>query len=87
MPITRALVKSVMLLMCVGVPSLCLILCDRMDCSLPGSSVHVIFQARTLELPEFPTPGDLPDPGVVLESRGYPVLQANSLPLSHLICY
>ena len=25
-------------------------LCDPMDCSLPGSSVHVIFQARILEL-------------------------------------
>ena len=24
-------------------------LCDRMDCSLPGSSVHGIFQERTLE--------------------------------------
>ena len=27
----------------------CLTLCDRMDCSLPGSSVHGIFQARVLE--------------------------------------
>ena len=27
----------------------CLTLCDPMDCSLPGSSVHGIFQARTLE--------------------------------------
>ena len=26
-----------------------LTLCDSMDCSLPGSSVHGIFQARTLE--------------------------------------
>ena len=24
-------------------------LCDHMDCSLPGSSVHGIFQARILE--------------------------------------
>ena len=24
-------------------------LCDPMDCSLPGSSVHGIFQARTLQ--------------------------------------
>ena len=28
---------------------LCLTLCDPMDCSLPGSSVHGIFQARILE--------------------------------------
>ena len=27
----------------------CLTLCDPMDCSLPGSSVHRIFQARVLE--------------------------------------
>ena len=28
---------------------LCLTLCDPIDCSLPGTSVHVIFQARVLE--------------------------------------
>ena len=27
----------------------CLTLCDSMDCSLPGSSIHGIFQARKLE--------------------------------------
>ena len=27
----------------------CLSLCDHMDCSLPGCSVHRIFQARVLE--------------------------------------
>ena len=27
----------------------CVWLCDPMDCSLPGSSVHAIFQARVLE--------------------------------------
>ena len=27
----------------------CLTLCDPMDCSLPGSSIHRIFQARVLE--------------------------------------
>ena len=31
------------------VTHLCLTLCDPMDCSLPGSSVHGIFQARILE--------------------------------------
>ena len=31
------------------VAQLCLTLCDPMDCSLPGSSVHWIFQARILE--------------------------------------
>ena len=31
------------------VARLCLTLRDPMDCSLPGSSVHGIFQARALE--------------------------------------
>ena len=31
------------------VAQLCLTLCDPMDCRLPGSSVHGIFQARVLE--------------------------------------
>ena len=31
------------------VAQLCLTLCDRMDCSLPGSSVHGILQAGILE--------------------------------------
>ena len=37
-----------------------------MDCSPPGSSVHGILQARTLEWTavEDPPPGDLPDPGI-----------------------
>ena len=34
---------------CVFVTQLCLILCNAMDCSLPGSSVHGISQARILE--------------------------------------
>ena len=55
-------------------------LCDPMDCSHPGSSVHGIFQARILEWLPIPTPGDLPNPGI--EPRS-PALQADSLPLSH----
>ena len=31
------------------VAQLCPTLCNPMDCSLPGSSVHGIFQARILE--------------------------------------
>ena len=31
------------------VAQLCLTLCDLMDCSLPGSTVHGIFQARVME--------------------------------------
>ena len=36
--------------LCVLVSQLCLALCNPMDCSPPGSSVHGILQARTLEL-------------------------------------
>ena len=31
------------------VPQSCLTLCNPMDCSSPGSSIHGILQARTLE--------------------------------------
>ena len=34
---------------CVWVAQLCLTLCEPMDCSPPGSSVHGILQARILE--------------------------------------
>ena len=38
--------------------------CDPMDCSLPGSSVHRILQARILEWVAIPPPGNLPNPGI-----------------------
>ena len=47
-----------------------------MDCSLPGSSLHGILQARILERLPFPSPGDLPDPGI---EPGSPELQAEAL--------
>ena len=47
-----------------------------MDYSLPGSSIHGIFQARILEWVAFPSPEDLPDPGIEL---GSPALQADAL--------
>ena len=47
-----------------SVAQLCLTLCDPMDCSPPGSSVHGIFQARILEQFVFPSPGDRLDLGV-----------------------
>ena len=42
----------------------CMTLCDPMDYSLPGSSVHRISQARILDWVAIPPPGDLPDPGI-----------------------
>ena len=59
----------------------CPTLCDPMDCSLPGSSVHGILQARVLEWVALPSPGDLPNPGIELRS---PALQADSLPTEPL---
>ena len=60
------------------VVQLCLTLCDPVHCSLPGSSVHGILQARMQEwVYQFPSPGYLLNPGTELRS---PVLQADSLP-------
>ena len=42
----------------------CPTLCDPMDCSLLGFSVHGIFQARVLEWVAIASPGDLPDPAI-----------------------
>ena len=50
---------------------------DPMDCSPPGSSIHGIFQARVLSGLPFPSPGDLPNPGITPES---PALQTDALP-------
>ena len=54
----------------------CPTLGDPMDCSLPGSSLHEILQARVLEWVPFPSPGDLPDPGI---EPGSPAFQADAL--------
>ena len=54
----------------------CLTLCDPVDCSLPGSSVHgILRQEYWSELP-CSSPGDLPDLGI---QAGSPTLQADSL--------
>ena len=63
--------------MCVCVcvhAQLCLTLCNPMDCSLPGSSVHGIFQARILEQVAISSPGDRPNPGVKPVSPASPAL-------------
>ena len=60
----------------------CRTLCDPMDYSPPGFTVHGILQARILKLIAFPSPGGLPDPGMEAES---PALQADSLPSEPLV--
>ena len=54
------------------------VFCDPVDCNLAGSSVHGLLQARKYwsGLP-FPSPGDLPDPGI---EPGSLALQADILP-------
>ena len=42
--------------------------CNPLDCSPSSSSVHEISQARILTRLPFPSPRDLPDPGIELES-------------------
>ena len=56
---------------------LCPTLCNPMDCSLPGSSVHGILQEEYWSGLPCPPPGDLPNPGI--EPRT-PALQVDSLP-------
>ena len=51
-----------------------LTLCDPMDCSPAGSSVHGVFQARILQWVAFPSPGDLPDPGIETSFFASPTL-------------
>ena len=50
--------------------------CAPMDCSPSGSSVHGDSSGKNAGL-TFPSPGDLPDPGIEL---GTPALQTDSLP-------
>ena len=58
----------------------CLVLGDRMDCSPPGSSVCVIFQARTLEWVASPLSRGIFSTNLGIE-LGSPALQTGSLPL------
>ena len=49
-------------------------LCNPVDCSPPGSSVHGILQARILEWVAMPSSRDLPDPRTELTSLVSPAL-------------
>ena len=61
------------------VNKLCSALCDPVDCSPPGLSVHGILQARYWSGLPLPTPGHLPSPEF---EPTYHALTADSLPLS-----
>ena len=57
----------------------CLTLCESLDSSPPGSSVHGILQAEYWSGLPCPPPGDLPDPGIELTSPVSTALRADSL--------
>ena len=58
---------------CAKSPQLCLTLCNPMDWSLPGSSVHVILQAR------------IPKWAVISSSKGISLTQGSNPHLLHLL--
>ena len=64
------------------VPQSCPTLCDPVDCSLPGSSAYQAPLSMGFSRQEywsglpFPSPGDLPNPGL---KPGSPALQADAL--------
>ena len=65
--------------LCIVIQS-CLALCNPVDCSPPGSTVHGDSPGKNWSGLPCPPPGDLPDPGI--EPR-CPAYQADSYHLSH----
>ena len=73
----------------------CLTLSDPMDCSLPGSSIHGIFQARILEwgaIAHSPDKGDrviIKSSTDLKEHRGGSmpcIFYINIIPIAHIMC-
>ena len=56
----------------------CPTLCDSLDCNPPGSSVHGFFRQEYWSGLPFPSPGDLPNPGIEPASPVSPALEADS---------
>ena len=85
----RACVRAwVRVCVCVCVCSVtqnCPSLCVSMDCSLPGSSVHGILQARTLERAAISFSRDLPDPGIEPTSLVSPALATRFFTTVHIV--
>ena len=67
--------------MCAKLLQLCPSLCNSMDCSLLGSSLHGILRARILERVAKPSSGDLPNPGIEHTSLMSIHWQVNFLPI------
>ena len=61
---------------CSVIAQSCPTLCDPMDCRPPGSSIHGFPRQEYWSGLPFPSPGDLPDPGIEPKSL---TLQADTL--------
>ena len=68
----------------------CPALCNPVDCSPPGSSVHGILQARILDWVVIASSGDLPDPGIeplsLALAGGFFTTEPLGGPTSHYTC-
>ena len=73
----------VKIMFCCLVAKSCLTLCNPMDHSPPGSSIHGILQQEYWSGLPCPSPRGLPDPGIEPASLAAPTLQIDSLPLGH----
>ena len=67
--------------MCAKSLQSCLTLCDPIECSPPGSSVHGFSRQEYWRGLPCPPPGNLPSPGINLHLLTFPALQTDSLPL------
>ena len=72
---------SYLLCICAKLLQFCPTLCDPVDCSLSGFSIHGIIQARVLEWVAMSSSRDLPNPGTEPASLTFPELASGSLPL------
>ena len=57
----------------------CPSLCNSMNCSSPGSSLHGIFRQEYWSRVAFAIPGDLPDPGIKPGSPGVSCIEGQIL--------
>ena len=76
----ETLIHATMWLLLLLLAQSCLTLCEPLDCSSPGSSVHGILQARMQEWVAMPSSGGSSRPMIEPAS---PALQVDSLLLSH----
>ena len=64
----------------------CSVLCDPIDCSPPGSSVHGILQAKILEWVACPPPDGLSNPGIKYHKHTAAAAAAKSFQSCPTLC-